>query len=674
MCKNNLKRQIKVGVIGCGKMGLHHLNAIQKIDNTSIVAVSDPFIDQSHKFQLLEENVKIFSDPQNLIDQVKPDVVHICTPPETHIDFTKYALQHGVNVYVEKPFALLRSDAEQAIKLAEESGVKVCAGHQILFEGAAIKALQNLKMLGKIIQVESYFSFRQVRRSLTSVEQLTDILPHPTYLLLHFLNKSSKSQWKEKVDIRFLDIAPNFDVHGILRMGDVTGILTVTLDARPVESYLKVVGTNGSLYADFVRGTTILLPGPGTSVVSAILYPYSLAKQLAVNSTSAFFRRALRKQKSYPGLLELINAFYKCILNGKPAPISNDLIINTVHVCQKITEKLREVEAESNKRGRLELESLEKKISPPDPDKDLILVTGGTGFLGKVVVSELRNKGYPVRVITRRLPSFSHRVPGVEYVVADLYNSVPISFLEGVDTVIHCAAETAGKKADHERNTVSATKNIIDLSYQADIGRFIHISSVAVIKSNKDVVRPLDENSPIDVGNIKRGPYVWAKAESEQLITKKCSDLGIEHRIIRLGPLIDLNAFQAPGRLGREFGRRFIAVGGKNTKISLCEVQTAAKIIRLYLDEFESLPKVLNLVEPEPPTRFELFQMLIKERPDLKVTWIPFFIIRLASATFKPLFSFILGMKEPIDIYAAFSTEDYNTNLASEIIKKVKLQ
>jgi len=101
---------------------------------------------------------------------------------------------------------------------------------------------------------------------------------------------------------------------------NVTGVLIVSLNGRPVESYLRVVGTNGSVYADFVIGTATVLPGPGASAVSVVLNPYKHAKQKMVKTTTALAHRLLSKQKSYPGLSELIGAFYTSIRNNTPPP------------------------------------------------------------------------------------------------------------------------------------------------------------------------------------------------------------------------------------------------------------------------------------------------------------------------------------------------------------------
>jgi hypothetical protein len=106
---------------------------------------------------------------------------------------------------------------------------------------------------------------------------------------------------------------------------------------------------------------------------------------------------------------------------------------------------------------------------------------------------------------------------------------------------------------------------------------------------------------------------VWGKAESEVLAKKLGKKLGVGIRIIRPGPLVDYEAFEPPGRLGREVGRTFVYIGSKKSRLSLCDVRTAAKVIRAYVDGFETLPPELNLVEPDSPTRGELVSHLQRE-------------------------------------------------------------
>lgn len=670
-------KKLKVAVFGCGKMGIHHIRAIRLQECADIVAVADPQVNREKLEGILPAEAKLFSNPEELLQTVRPDVVHVTTPPATHSALTRLALKFGANVYVEKPFASTIDEAKAMTSLADEMKLKISAGHQLLFEEPARLAAESLGAIGQLVHIESYFSFRTVRRSpdgrgvLSPVEQLLDILPHPVYVLLDFLHKSADKSQDQTVQLLSVDIKPTGDVHALLRMGEVTGILIVTLRGRPIESYLRLVGTHGSLYADFAHGGLTKLLGPGTSGVSRMLNPFSEAKQKVFGTTRALAARILKKQKGYPGLSELIGAFYESIIKNTPPPLTTQSINETVGLCEVIGKKLREAEAESEKRAEGVLRELEMRLPPPT-EKGGVLVTGGTGFLGQVMVSDLRNNGWAVRAIARRIPPPSVRVPGVEYAAADLGSKVQDGIFDGVVTVVHCAAETAGGQEAHIRNSVEATRNIMEAAAKAGVKRFIHISSIAVLKTGSEMGGPLNEQTPIDLDNIGRGPYVWGKAASEHLVSKLGGELGMSVRIIRPGALVDFSAFEAPGRLGREVGPLFVGVGSRRSKLSICEVHTVAHVVAAYLSNFDSAPPVLNLVEPEAPTRGELAARLIAKRPDLKVFWIPTPLFWTMSQAAKVLQRLIRRGQKPIDLWAAFSSETYDSRLAAKIINQNK--
>jgi len=672
------ERALRVALFGGGKMALHHAKAIALQQNAKLVAIADPEAEPAKLREILGSEVLVFPGGEELLQKIAPDIVHVCTPPGTHSALASLALSRGAHVYVEKPFALTSIDAANTINLAKETGRRICAGHQLLYESPALRAHEFLKNIGKISYVESYFSFRPVRRAMdgrstiSPLDQLVDILPHPVYLLLHFMRGISANGEDVPVETQALEVSANGWVRGLFQCGGVAGNLVVTLQGRPVESYVRVVGTNGCLLADFVRGTVVTLPGPGTSGISKVINPYSHAWQTAAKTTRALFVRVLRKQKSYPGLAEIIHAFYESVREGNTPPIRYPSIIETVGICEMAHRKLKAADADENARADTSLKELESHLQPVDGTTGGVLISGGTGFLGKVVASRVRKRDVLTRVVSRSVPPASFRVPGVEYAVGDLSRDISPDLFQGISLVIHCAAETAGGKEAHIRNSIEATQNFLEATARAGVTKFLHISSIAVLQSSRETGRPVDETTPLVSDSENKGPYVWGKAESEILAREVGKNLGVEIRIVRPGPLVDYEAFDPPGRLGREVGRTFVYIGSKKSRLSLCDVRTAANVIRAYVDDFEAMPPVLNLVEPDAPTRGELVSHLLKGRPDLKAVGFPFFLLRAMSPPLKLLQRMLLPGRKPVDVYSAFTSETYDATLAAKIIRQAQ--
>ena len=619
---------IRVGLFGAGKMAMHHAKAIGLVKNARLVSVADPLIGNSDHAKDFGTDVEIFTSPEDLLARVKPDVVHICTPPETHTVLAKLALNNGANIYVEKPFSLKVHEAKEILSLGKEKNLIICAGHQLLFESPTLRINEVLWKYGRVIHIESYFSFNPVRRSkdgrtaISPLDQLIDILPHPVYLLLHFM-KNGPSAGDNPVELSALEVRASGSVFGVLRCGDITGSLIVTIEGRPIDSYIKIVGTNGCLYADYIRGTVIELPGPGKSAIAKIFNPYKQSRQIISGTTTALFRRVFKKQKSYPGLLEIITDFYNNIRAGKQATTRDLPIIETVSVCEEVSRKLANATKERDSVDEMIHQRLESALHKPDISKGGVLITGGTGVLGRSVAIEMMKKNKYTRVLARSIPPVSARIPGVEYVGTDLAEKIPIEIFKNISVVVHCAAETSGGKEAHERNSIAALRNLLNGMHEAGVNKIVHISSLAVLKTSREISGLVDENTPLAQEGDDRGPYVWGKAVSERLATNRSRELGIQIRIIRPGPLVDYTAFDPPGRLGREVGSLYIYIGSKKSKLSLCSTQTASEVIREYVDNFDRMPAILNLVEPDAPTRAELVELYLKTRPDLKSMRIP---------------------------------------------------
>jgi uncharacterized protein YbjT (DUF2867 family) len=99
-----------------------------------------------------------------------------------------------------------------------------------------------------------------------------------------------------------------------------------------------------------------------------------------------------------------------------------------------------------------------------------VLVTGGTGRLGKLVVAQLQDSGCDVRVLAR------HRRPtpqGAEFFTADLRTGHGIKHaVTGAAAIIHCATSTRGD--------AEATRNLVAAASLAGSGHLVYVSIVGI--------------------------------------------------------------------------------------------------------------------------------------------------------------------------------------------------
>jgi len=153
---------LKVGIVGCGKIADSHAAQIRRIKGCEIVGVCDrePLMAQQlyKRFPIKQW----FSSVSDLLEQSKPDVVHITTPPQSHFELASRCLEQGSHVYLEKPFTVWEDEARTLIAMAEKRGLKVTAGHDDQFSHVArrMRSLVRSGYLGgPAVHMESYYCY-----------------------------------------------------------------------------------------------------------------------------------------------------------------------------------------------------------------------------------------------------------------------------------------------------------------------------------------------------------------------------------------------------------------------------------------------------------------------------------------------------------------------------------
>lgn len=147
----------------------------------------------------------------------------------------------------------------------------------------------------------------------------------------------------------------------------------------------------------------------------------------------------------------------------------------------------------------------------------MILVTGGSGFLGGAVVRRLVARGETVRSLQRQ-DSPDLRKLGVDIFHADLADrDAVIQAAQTCEAVIHIAAKTGvwGPQEDYYRANVLGTRNIIEACLANNIRRLVYTSTPSVIHAGGDI-EGVDESIPL--ATHFEIAYPATKAEAEQLV------------------------------------------------------------------------------------------------------------------------------------------------------------
>jgi len=133
----------------------------------------------------------------------------------------------------------------------------------------------------------------------------------------------------------------------------------------------------------------------------------------------------------------------------------------------------------------------------------LILVTGGTGFVGGHVVHELRGRDLPVRCLVRDLRRGARLAAwGCELVEGDVTDAESLRrAVAGAEVVVHLVGIRQGKREQFRRIMVEGTRDLLAAARDTGVRRFVHMSALGTSEETKDVV-----------------PYYGAKWEAEQQV------------------------------------------------------------------------------------------------------------------------------------------------------------
>src|SRR5690606_14264698 len=217
-----------------------------------------------------------YTDAQRMLQECRPDVVHIATPPESHVALATMALEAGCHVFVEKPFALTAPDAQVILDAASKAGKKVSVNYLYNFEppGLELEQLLDKKALGEVVHLDTLYGYNlqgDYGLAVMSdpnhwVHRLPGRLFHN--VLDHVLAKVV-AHIGDDVEAQVLAFrrrpasgdavidALSDELRFMLRSGGTTVTGLISAHGRPVAHALRVVGTKDTVELDYTARTLV---------------------------------------------------------------------------------------------------------------------------------------------------------------------------------------------------------------------------------------------------------------------------------------------------------------------------------------------------------------------------------------------------------------------------------
>jgi nucleoside-diphosphate-sugar epimerase/predicted dehydrogenase len=601
-------RPLRVALVGCGRISTYHLAALKALPGVEIVGVCDSDDRAARECATAHGIRGCYTDLETMARELQPDVVHLLTPPCSHLPLARIAIKYRAHLYIEKPFAADAADARLILELAREAGVRVCPGHSRLFDPVFVEACRRVRVgeIGRVISVraEQGFTYEAAARSSRIPWSYTydwgtfdNLICHPLYLACHFLKNPGPPQVVGH-NLGSVREAGVEEIRVLVPSETAVGEVSLSLCSAPEVNRLELVGTRGRIVADWQTMAVITTRKSGLpSTVARFTGNFATAAGLARAGIGTLVGIATGRVKRYQGLRTIIELFYQSLRDGTEPPVAPEEGVLNLLLMDRIKERCAPV-------------LKQRPAASTFSVRPRILVTGGSGFLGGRLLQTLSAREMPARATTRLL-SRSQGIPGVQWVESDLSREEELrGALCDVDTVFHCAAlcGAPGSLSDYEAVNVRGTIRLLQLAAETGVRNFVHVSSMSVYAAPDDPGAILDETAPLEPRPAERGAYTQTKLAADRAVLEFAS----HHRyprivILRPGTIYGPGARLPVGRfrLPSPESRPLIA-GGKGVPAGLVYVDDVVEAMLAAAQSSVPTGSVYNITDPSGSDQEEL--------------------------------------------------------------------
>ena len=328
---------LKVSLIGTGRIAHEHLSCLRQLPGVELVGVCDRL---SSVAEMTAERFGIarsFNDHRQMLETVKPDVVHVTTGVNSHLSLALDALDAGCHVLVEKPITADHKDFLTLKSRAQQTGRLLMEDHNYIFNEPIqrILALIHSGEFGSVEHVDVFYSAsimeawspfadKNISHPAMSLPggPIRDFLPHLSYLSYVFVgaHRSVHTIWKKR--------APNCpfpadEFRALIEAEQGTATVSFSANVQPNSIWVRVYGTKMQAEANLMEprwSFERLRPmNPG---LLPFVNQMNEACAIGKSALRSLWYRLAAKSISYQGIWEFLRQTYHSIQTGSELPVT----------------------------------------------------------------------------------------------------------------------------------------------------------------------------------------------------------------------------------------------------------------------------------------------------------------------------------------------------------------
>ncbi len=652
--------RFRAGLVGAGNISQFHIHAVKAIPElVELVGVTDVDAERARTTASML-GTKAYRSLDALVG-AGANVIHVLTPPSSHVAVALAALERGCHVLVEKPIAEDEDEGRKLVALARKKGLVVSVNHSLLHDPQVKRAFDVVRSgkLGDIVSVDilrgsefpPYEGGPLPPWYASAGYPFRDLGIHCLYLIQELLGPV------ENVDASFRSLGgdPNlaFDEwRALVRCKRGLGQFQLTWNAKPMQSQLVIHGTRGVLRVDLFamfhgRRSTTPLPKPAERIVNA----YTDSLQPLVDVPRSVWKFVRKEVQAFQGLRDLVADFYRRLDAGLPPPVSAEDALALVPHIERVARAAEQEHA--RRRGAF---ALSKSIP--------FVVTGASGSLGSAVVRRLVAEGKKVRAFVRRIPDVP--IAGVEYCFGNLGDPAAVDgALAGAETVIHVGASMKGGWPEHLGGTVVGTQNVIAACRKHGVKQLVHISSMSVVDwAGSSGKAAISERTPLEPRADERGAYTRAKLVAETKVSAAARE-GLPCVILRPGQIFGGGIPLVNGAVARRAGSSWLVLGDGTLELPLVYIDDVVDAILCAVDRKLTHGEILQVIDQERLTQAEVLALV-----GGSIVKVPRSVV-FALGTLSELVLGAIGKPSPIARYrlqSALARLSYSSERARQLL------